>query len=82
MVARLHASNGVEVINPLDALGVGEELLAIEQAMSGPVHLTTAGYIMLARAVMERARKGDRTATQQKKRFKGGGGRHPTGGPA
>jgi len=81
MVARLHASKGVEVINPLDALGVGEELPAIEQVMSGPVHLTTAGYSMLARAVLDRARRGDRVVTQQKKRFKGGvgtrqGGRH------
>ncbi len=56
----------------MDALGVGEELPAIEQVMSGPVHLTTAGYSMLARAVLDRARRGDRVATQQKKRFKGG----------
>jgi hypothetical protein len=73
MVARLHANSGVEVINPLDALGVGEELLANEQAMRGPVHLTTAGYIMLARAVMDRARRGDRVTPQQKKRFSRGG---------
>jgi hypothetical protein len=74
MVARLQANGDVEVINPLDALGVGEELLAIEQAMNGPVHLTTAGYIMLAKAVIDRARRGDRVAPQQRKRFRGGSG--------
>ena len=74
MVARLHAGGWVDIINPLEALGVGEDLAAIEQAMSGPAHLTSAGYNMLARAVVDTARRGDRTGQQQGKRFRGGGG--------
>ncbi len=36
-------------------------------------NLTSAGYNMLARAVVDTARRGDRAGHQQKKRFRGGG---------
>jgi hypothetical protein len=68
-----HSDVGGTIINPLDALGVGKDLAAIEQAMNGPAHLTSAGYNMLARAVVDTARRGDRAGQQQKKRFRRGG---------
>jgi hypothetical protein len=74
MVARLQATGYVDIISPLEALGVGEDLAAIEQAMNGPAHLTSAGYNMLARAVVDTARRGDKAGHQQRKRFRGGVG--------
>jgi hypothetical protein len=35
MVARLHASDRVEVINPMAAMGVSGDLQAIEQMITG-----------------------------------------------
>jgi hypothetical protein len=74
MVARLHATDRVEVINPMAAMGVSGDLQAIEQMMSGPAHLISSGYKLLAEAVIKQARRVDRGAEQYRKRFKGGSG--------
>jgi hypothetical protein len=54
--------------NPLEALGLHEDLQAIEQVMIGPTHLVTAGYRMLADSIVKKVlaakqgkRKGDMT---------------------
>jgi hypothetical protein len=74
MVARLHATDRVEVINPMEAMGVSGDLQAIEQMMNGPAHLISSGYKLLAEAVIKQARRVDRGAEQYRKRFKGGSG--------
>jgi hypothetical protein len=68
MVARLRRTDNVLVINPLEALGLHEDLQAIEQVMIGPTHLVTAGYRMLADSIVKKVlaakqgkRKGDMT---------------------
>jgi hypothetical protein len=74
MVARLHATDRVEVINSMEAMGLSGDLQAIEQMMNGPAHLISSGYKMLAEAVIKQARRVDRGAEQYRKRFKGGSG--------
>jgi hypothetical protein len=74
MVARLHATDRVDIINPMEAMGVSGDLQAIEQMMSRPAHLNSSGYRMLAEAVIKQARRVDRGAEQNRKRFKGGSG--------
>ncbi len=51
MVARLRRTDSVQVINPLEALGLHNDLQAIEQVMNGPTHLGTASYRMLADSI-------------------------------
>ncbi len=63
MVARLRRTDNVLVINPLEALGLHEDLQAIEQVMIGPTHLVTAGYRMLADSIVKKV-----LATKQGKR--------------
>jgi hypothetical protein len=74
MAARLQATDRVDVINPMEVMGVNGDLQTIEQMMNGPAHLITAGYRMLAEAVIKQARRVDRKAEQHRKRFKGGSG--------
>jgi hypothetical protein len=74
MVARLHATDRVDVVNLMEAMGVSGDLPAIEQMMSGPAHLISSGYRMLAGAIIKQARRVDRGADQNRKRFKSGSG--------
>jgi hypothetical protein len=63
MVARLRRTDSVHVINPLEALGLHDDLQAIEQVMIGPTHLVTASYRMLAECIVKKvvfAKKGKR----------------------
>jgi hypothetical protein len=74
MVARLQATDRVNIINPMEVMGVSGDLQAIEQEMNGPAHLITAGYSMLAEAVIMQARRVDREPYQPRKRFSFGSG--------
>jgi hypothetical protein len=70
MVARLRRTDNVQVINPLESLGLHDDLQAIEQVMIGPTHLVTASYKVLADSIVKKV-----LAVKQGKRR---GERHPS----
>jgi hypothetical protein len=54
MVVRLKRSDSVQVVNPMESLGLHDDLQAIEQVMTGPSHLGMASYRMMAESIVKK----------------------------